>query len=161
LSDKQSDGGGQLALAPDEPAHDPVKETWERFCRERKAAYPDSHKLKLTTTRQSHIRARLRSHGPGDIEIAIRNYLDPRFFWAQKGYNNPELVFRSAEQLEKVRDARPREDNGNGKPAAPAPAYHRPFVPPKSLSELTEGIGNGGQTAGYLRSIKQQGGGGA
>jgi hypothetical protein len=142
LSDKQSDGAGQLVLS-NKLGHDPVRETWEHFCRERKAAHPGCRKLTLTNTRRAHIRARLKSHGPGEIEHAVRNYFDPRFFWAQNGHTSPELVFRSAEQLEKVRDARPR-DRESDKPAAPAPAYHKPFVPPTSLSELTQDIGNGG-----------------
>jgi hypothetical protein len=69
----------------------------------------------LTAKRRRHIRARLASFGPEDIERAITLLLAPSSWWRENAFTAPEYFCRSDEQLEKLlaregfRPPRPRE----------------------------------------------------
>ncbi|MEE9395234.1 MAG: hypothetical protein V3W41_22305 [Planctomycetota bacterium] len=96
-----------------------VASVWEAFEVARKQRYPESRKLTPSGARMGNIRARLKDFGQERVMAAMAKFFDSRFHWAScDDAKNPELLFRSVSQFEKVENASPW--NGSG-PARVSP----------------------------------------
>ena len=82
------------------PSASEVKEVWEHFlsCRRRVTT---SGAPMMNDTRRTHIKARLRSYGKARVMAAVSAFLARDSWHVANGRIQPELVFRSDEQLEK------------------------------------------------------------
>ena len=99
-------GKGNKKEVPDDVA--PI---WEAFETARRKRYPTGRSLSPSRERMSMIRARLKDNGEERVMAAMQKFFDPRYHWAGcDDAKNPELLFRSVGQFEKVENASPKND---------------------------------------------------
>lgn len=115
---------GKRKPKPPSPAKDnadAVREVWEHFLARRGEKKPGGHVPLLTAKRKAHIGQRIAESGIATVKQAIDGLWKSEFH-VGGGWTDPEHVFRSAEQLEKMLGIggspsamRPRKA-GNGMP---------------------------------------------
>lgn len=106
----------KVPKAERDPLHDDVHEAWEHYCELRKEHGLTT--IRLTATRQSHLLSRIKEYGKEEVVSVLTKLFNPAYFWAAEvGYEGdkkdkmllPKYAIRSAEQFERVRDAKPVE----------------------------------------------------
>lgn len=106
------------------PPTDDVK-IWDAVTAQRAKSFPETKVLKYSAKRRSHVRARLDDFGVERVTSAVSKFYSRRFFWGCTGAaKDPDLLFRSTEQFEKV-------ENASEYSAAPSAA--QPSTNPMSL----------------------------
>jgi len=117
-----------VPLAPSEPpAEDPelarleasTRLVWGRFVELRARVARGSHPV-LTVKRRQHIRARLRTYGEARVLAAVESMFRPGSWYVAEGRVQPEMVFRSDEQLEKHETGTPTAPLASARKVDPA-----------------------------------------
>lgn len=77
-----------------------VDRVWQHYI-EKRAEVARGNPPRLNETRKAHIRKRLKAYGIDRVLLAIDAFLNPDSWYVREKRIQPELVFRSDEQLEK------------------------------------------------------------
>lgn len=121
LSDKESDGEkGAKANGKAAEVNAQIARLWTYFGAKRKQRYPKSRTLEISSGRESNVRARIKNFGVERIKAAIDKFFDRRYFWGScDAAKNPELLFKSVAQFEKVENASTYTEPDKGRSPAP------------------------------------------
>lgn len=91
-----------------EQEKDPVAELWTYVLEQRSARYPGCRTLVFSQARRGSVGARLRENGDERCRENVRKFFDRRYAWGRTDVaRDPELLFRSSKQFEKVENAAP------------------------------------------------------